>query len=472
VAAATSAEVVVSFTFDDGFADELNGAQILAQKDMRGTFYINSGRLDGPGRLTTDDVKALALAGHEIGGHTLDHQRLVPTSQDEQLRQICDDRVALTRLGLDVADFAYPYGDTNEAVEASVAQCGYASARVTGGLGLLPNACGTGCQAAESVPPGNIFRIRAVPSVVSTTTVDQIEQYITDAEQNGGGWVPLVFHNICDGCSSMGFPPHDLRALVDWLDARRNASVRVATVAQVLSATPGPVVAGPPDRRPFGEISNPSLENLFDPGAATVSGDAEAAYEDTAAADTYCWEAAGYGDNDAVWRRSRNAHSGSWAEEVRITRYVSGDRKFIVREDSGSCAPRAAQGKRYVFSAWYTSTASTRLIVFYRNTRGGWAFWKGSPVAPASSSWTQLRWTSPPLPADATHVTFGLQLAATGTLTTDDYEMRPVPGRQPAPLFALGGAGTLVLLVLWILWVRLLRRRAATADPAAAAQRR
>ena len=52
---------------------------ILAAVGMKGTFYINSSLIGGGGplrssdRLTLAGVRAIAAAGHEIGGHTKEH---------------------------------------------------------------------------------------------------------------------------------------------------------------------------------------------------------------------------------------------------------------------------------------------------------------------------------------------------------------------------------------------------------------
>ena len=46
-----------------------------------------------------------------------------------------------------------------------------------------------------------------------------------------------------------------------------------------------------------------------------------------------------------------------------------------------------------------------------------------SPQTDTSTEWKQFSWQTPPIPADANRLSFGLQLASVGTLTTDDYQM-------------------------------------------------
>ncbi|MDR0345974.1 MAG: polysaccharide deacetylase family protein, partial [Nocardiopsaceae bacterium] len=64
---------VVSLTFDDGDADQLTAARILHAHGMAGTFYIITGAVGTPGYLTVAQLRELARAGNEIGGHTVSH---------------------------------------------------------------------------------------------------------------------------------------------------------------------------------------------------------------------------------------------------------------------------------------------------------------------------------------------------------------------------------------------------------------
>ena len=50
----------------------------------------------------------------------------------------------------------------------------------------------------------------------------------------------------------------------------------------------------------------------------------------------------------------------------------------------------------------------------------------------AASSWTQANWTTPAVPSGATGLSFGLNLAAAGSLTTDDYALSD-EGTAPPP---------------------------------------
>lgn len=233
-------QTVVSLTFDDGFLSQLRAQSILRRYGDHATFYINSARLDTARRLTADQVRLLAAEGNEIGGHTLDHVNLPTLERAARVKQICDDRIALVHLlGSDaVSSFAYPYGALTPAVERDVAVCGYNSARTVGGLDARVGRC-AGCPDAESASPGHRFRIRSGPSFVASTPIAHATEQILAAERAGGGWVPLVFHEVCDHCSKMAITPANLTALLDWIHAR---GIPVRTVGEVVGGATRPVV--------------------------------------------------------------------------------------------------------------------------------------------------------------------------------------------------------------------------------------
>jgi len=230
---------VVSLTFDDGFATQWNARRLLDAHGYHGTFYINSARLGTARRLTAGQVSALAASGHEIAGHTLDHVDLPTVGRAARLREICRDRIALGRiLGTAPTSFAYPYGASQPDVERDVAACGYNSARTVGGLRPESGTC-DGCPFAERTTPADPLRIRSDTSFVATTPIEYAQAQIEGAQRTGGGWVPLVFHEVCDGCSKLAITPRHLDQLLDWMAAR---GVRVETVQQVVGGAAKPAV--------------------------------------------------------------------------------------------------------------------------------------------------------------------------------------------------------------------------------------
>ncbi len=190
-------QVVVSVTFDDTYANQVLAADVLARYGMKGTFYVNSPRL-GSGSSTymsKAQVDHLVAAGHEIGGHTLSHVDLAKASSSEATRQVCDDRAALLGMGYRVTSFAYPFGSTSAAAKQIVAGCGYNSARGVGDLRSPGYGCDS-CATADTIPPADKLQIKTNQSVQSDTTLAMLENYVTQAESDRGGWVPLLIHQV------------------------------------------------------------------------------------------------------------------------------------------------------------------------------------------------------------------------------------------------------------------------------------
>ena len=112
-----NAAPLVSFTFDDvPDSAYTNGAAILEQYGLRGTFYIAAGtlgRLEKDWRvIDRDQVGALHHRGHEIGCHTLSHvsiDKIDARRMDEECRR---NREALRELcvGVEITNFCYPFG--------------------------------------------------------------------------------------------------------------------------------------------------------------------------------------------------------------------------------------------------------------------------------------------------------------------------------------------------------------------------
>ena len=163
---------------------------------MHGTFYAISSAIGAPGYQTLDDLKAIYADGNEIGGHTVSHPDLTLEPPDEAERQICNARNQLTAWGFPQTSFAYPYAAVNSSVENIAQQCGYNSGRSLGDV-LTQVGAERGLY-AETVPPEDAFALRAPDEVDSTWTLTDLENTVTNAENHGGGWVILTFHQFCE----------------------------------------------------------------------------------------------------------------------------------------------------------------------------------------------------------------------------------------------------------------------------------
>jgi hypothetical protein len=88
------------------------------------------------------------------------------------------------------------------------------------------------------MPPANPFVTRTAPDIRDDDTLADVEGYVTQAEQNGGGWVQIPFHQICDGnCDVYSTTPELFTAFLDWLQPRAANGTVVQTVEQVITGT-------------------------------------------------------------------------------------------------------------------------------------------------------------------------------------------------------------------------------------------
>jgi hypothetical protein len=94
--------------------------------------------------MSWSQLGALATAGDEIGGKTVDGTSLTAS---QQIAEICNDRQNIASHGITPFTFAYPVGTSNSAIQAEVQNCGYGNARTAGSLSP------TGSTYAETLPP-------------------------------------------------------------------------------------------------------------------------------------------------------------------------------------------------------------------------------------------------------------------------------------------------------------------------------
>ena len=126
---------VACVTFDDGFKDACDHAvPVLTTYAIPATFFVTAGYIGGDhptfyGQercMSRDDVARLAHAGHEIGGHTVTHPKLVSLAPAAAESEIADSKRLLEAVtGMPVFSFAYPKGSYTDAVKALVADAGF-----------------------------------------------------------------------------------------------------------------------------------------------------------------------------------------------------------------------------------------------------------------------------------------------------------------------------------------------------------
>ena len=122
---------------------------------------------------------------------------------------------------------------------------------------------------------------------------------------------------------------------------------------------------------------------------------------------------------------------------LNVSGYQSGDAKLLPIFDLGGCSPSVTPGQTYNLGTWYESTGITQFALYYRDSSGAWYYWTSSPWFAPASGWTQATFQTPPAPANATGMSFGLALIANGSLTTDDYSMASTAAASTANMASL-----------------------------------
>ncbi|MFF8266407.1 galactose oxidase-like domain-containing protein [Streptomyces sp. NPDC016562] len=202
------------------------------------------------------------------------------------------------------------------------------------------------------------------------------------------------------------------------LKIRRRAGRRAALLAVgamtagLLLTAPQQATAGAPNL-----LSNPGFETAGAAGSDMPS----------------CWSKSGWGDNDFTFATVADAHTGTKAMKVSLTRRVDGDRKALVTE-SGTCAPAVTPGRQYDLSAWYKSTTpDVSVTVFRHDTTTGWQYWTDLQNPPVSAAWARTEVRTPAVPPHTDRIAWGLSVYGVGSLTSDDYAVEEVGATGPQP---------------------------------------
>jgi peptidoglycan/xylan/chitin deacetylase (PgdA/CDA1 family) len=232
---------IVSLTFDDGSRRQYLLRSALLDRKMRATFYINSvlvDRRDGY-TMSWSQIQQLGQDGNDVGGYTLNHKDLGGLSAEQARREICDDRRRLQAKGLNPVSFAYPFGVV--AAWDTVRSCGYRSARTTGGVS--PD----GPTYSADIPPRNRFATQALAAENDgPIRLGYLQSAVRSAAAHGGGWVQIIFHQVCRasehdfGTCMHSYRPVDVAVLeqfLDWLAVGAPPRTQVRTVREVVDGS-------------------------------------------------------------------------------------------------------------------------------------------------------------------------------------------------------------------------------------------
>lgn len=395
----------VEFTFDDGPGPNTPALlQALQDLNLKATFFVTAAKINGT---TASVVQSEYAGGFGVQNHTFDHASFTGASTGTQAlteaqvaAELEDASAAIVNAGLPKPTlYRPPYGDVNSYYDLIAQHLGYRIVMPWGS----PNA--------------NIVDSRDWTGISPA----QIAANVTNGYVNNN----LFYAGIkADSIVSM----HDgedattlntiqaLQPIVDYMNAHHLCSSGTIRADATGGQVPPPA---PPQPTSGNLVQNGSLEALR-AGSSP-------------AREPVCFQQAGssVASNTATWSLTNDAHSGSWAESLNITSWSGGDRKLVLtqRQSEASCLAAVSPGRTYSFWAWYkgdwpyagSGASKVSIATYYRNSSGAWVFWQGSPLFAPSSSWNLAYFSSAPLPAGATAVSFGLALSGVGSLVTDDY---------------------------------------------------
>lgn len=110
-----------AYHFDDGHDDVLRAADALEAKELRGVFFIVTGRIGTPGWVSAGQLRELVARGHEVGNHTLSHPIMTELDAEAQRVEIATAQSDLADiLGASPARFAWPHGRHDETSDVVV----------------------------------------------------------------------------------------------------------------------------------------------------------------------------------------------------------------------------------------------------------------------------------------------------------------------------------------------------------------
>lgn len=116
-------------SFDDGTVADRRLVKLINDYKLKGTFHLNSNKLDTKGYLTKDEIKNLFI-GHEVSVHSANHPGLGDLAKIDIIYEVVEDRKELEKLsGHTVRGMAYPFGNFNDFVVEAINGLGIEYAR-------------------------------------------------------------------------------------------------------------------------------------------------------------------------------------------------------------------------------------------------------------------------------------------------------------------------------------------------------
>jgi len=175
---------VISVAFDDQYRNQYEYAfPLMEEYGITGTFYIRTDRIGVSGYMSSAQLQTLASSGNEIGSHSHTHTSFTLLSQAEIQNECSYSKQILESYGLNVTNFAYPNGLTNDYIDSIVSNY-YQSGR-TAYVGPY----------VMSVPTSQ-FRVSGFSAETGDSSALSLLKEMVDDVYAANGWAIIFFHNI------------------------------------------------------------------------------------------------------------------------------------------------------------------------------------------------------------------------------------------------------------------------------------
>jgi peptidoglycan/xylan/chitin deacetylase (PgdA/CDA1 family) len=217
-----NSEPLVSFTFDDvPDSAYLNGAALLEEYGLRGTFYIASGTCGAKDTfwrvIGRDQVRDLHQRGHEIACHTFSHRAVDDMNAhelDDECRRNFENLHDLCP-GIALTNFCYPLGCVSLPRKLQLQK------RFDTCRGIF-----------EGVNSGviDLALLKVIELYDLTLSRDKLN-HVFHRARKATGWIIFYVHDVAERPTHMGCSPGLLRTVIE--QARRH-EMPCCTVAETL----------------------------------------------------------------------------------------------------------------------------------------------------------------------------------------------------------------------------------------------
>ncbi len=121
----------LTLSYDDGMIHDRRLVEIMNKNGIRGTFHLNSGRIDGENSISSKEIAQL-YKNHEVSCHGVMHHTLSSLPVHNIVQELLEDRKALEKAsGGIVRGMSYANGIYSDEIINTIKQCGVVYSRTT-----------------------------------------------------------------------------------------------------------------------------------------------------------------------------------------------------------------------------------------------------------------------------------------------------------------------------------------------------